>query len=206
MKALHLHESATAQWHSLVYEAENHCHTHLGEELESYLVFLLMRYSSASKLAESIIALEFLSAMERGGNTRSDSLRDVGDKCLLFSGLFPSYAEKRHVRISYYVDLGIGAYVALADVLTGSRAMMFMQLAKQFIGLMTVLQATRTLETDQPALQPLQAFELWQDTDSQYALATLSRYIHPTSLPVKPQHEYDPTTPHYKVVSKNHGN
>ena len=45
MSELYLQPTPVAQWHALVNEAQLGCDVELGEELESYLVFMLMRFS-----------------------------------------------------------------------------------------------------------------------------------------------------------------
>ena len=184
MTTLTLHPTALAQWQALVNEAENTCKTPLGEDLQSYLVFLLMRYMTASEFANSLLAIEYLTSLNQQGRLREIQLRDVGDKCLLYSGLFPNHAERRRVKISYYVDLGISAYSSLALSLQGIRAQIFNQLSYQFVLLMDVLQAVRTLNHEEMVLQPLQALELWQDTGSHYARAQLSRYTQAIPIPL----------------------
>lgn len=198
MSTLITHPTATAQWHALIHEAEHTCQTSLGEELQSYLVFLLMRYVSASEFATSILALDYLNSFEMHGRLRQEQLRDVGDKCLLYSGLFPGQAERRRVRISYYVTVGKSAYAMLAHSLAGIKAKVFQDLSYQFVLLMDILQATRELDSALPTLQPLQAIELWNDTGSQRALTTLSRYTQGT-----PVHT-DPFEPMIKSHDKPH--
>lgn len=184
MNTLVIQPTATAQWHLLINEAEYVCQAHLGEDLQSYLVFLLMHYVNTSELADSVLAIEYLNSFELRGRGQREQLCEVGDKCLLYSGLFPGRAERRQVRISYYVELGMTAYALLANSLAGVKAKMFEKLSGRFVSLMDVLQTTRELGTEQPALAPLQAMELWNDTGSQHALATLSRYTKATPVKV----------------------
>ena len=186
MDKLVIQSTELAQWHTLIHEAEDICHTQLGEELQSYLVFLLMRYTTQSELANAILALEYLNSWQSSGKVREEQLRDVGDKCLLYSGLFPGYAQRRRVKISYYVHLGISAYHSLANSLAGVKAKVFNKLSEQFVLLMDILHAVREVNTDEPTLQPLQAMELWHDTGSTHAFFTLSRYTKaiPVKLPV----------------------
>jgi hypothetical protein len=185
MNNLVIHSSATAQWHALVGEAEQACSAHLGEELESYLVFLLMRYTESPEIANSVLALEYLQSMETVGHLREAQLRDVGDKCLLYSGLFPARAQRRRVTVSYYVKLGASAYATLANVLAQLKAHLFHNLAQQFVKMMDVLQAMRELGTGQPCLQPLHALELWTSTGSQHALQNLSQYTQATPVKIE---------------------
>ena len=88
MKSLVLQPTDTAQWHALVAEAQQACRHTLTETLESYLVFMLMRFTGRPDLVARAMALEFLDAQGEGCQ-QPDMLRDVGDKCLLFSGFFP---------------------------------------------------------------------------------------------------------------------
>jgi hypothetical protein len=190
METLVLNPSATAQWHALINEAEQLCAAHLDEDLQSYLVFLLMRHSNTTEMAHSVMALEYLDSLDTHGQLRETQLRDVGDKCLLFSGLFPEHAQKRRVRVSYYVNLGVSAYATVSASLAGVRARLFAELSHHFVGLMDILQATREVNSAQALLSPLQALELWQDTGSRHALQTLSLYTKGTPVAASP-HETD---------------
>lgn len=60
MKRLILHPTDISQWHALVNEAQAATRLILNEATESYLVFLLMRFTQNPKLIESIVALDFL--------------------------------------------------------------------------------------------------------------------------------------------------
>jgi len=118
------------------------------------------------------MALEFLQAQKETGRITMQ-LRDVGDQCLLFSGLFPQIAERRLVKVSYFVDIGRAAYDQLASLVDHHSDRLYGRLAEAFIAIMDVLQAMRGLSGG-AVLQPLSAAELWADTGSQSALRTLS--------------------------------
>src|SRR5262249_52839092 len=96
------------------------------------------------------------------------SLQNVGDQCLLFVGLFPHAAEKKHVKINYFVDLGRSAYANISHTVND----LYWSLAIQFVALMDVLQSIRHT----PDLLPLEAFEQWSELDSQRALQILNEY------------------------------
>ena len=172
MTTLVLQPTDLAQWHALVNEAQAACDCHLDEPIESYLVFLLMRFADRPEMARKIMALEFLRAQSPDAR-QLDSLRDVGDQCLLFSGLFPKIAEKRMVRVSYFVNLGRSAYDQLASLVDRQSERLFSNLAGGFVAAMDVLHAMRGL-SGTPALEPLAAAELWEDTGSHSALRTLT--------------------------------
>lgn len=183
MRGLVLEPTATAQWQALVTEAETLAHRPLDENLESYLVFTLMRFTQQPALASSILSLEFLSALQQNGQLRQDQLRDVGDKCLLFSGLFPHLAQRRLVKISFFVNIGRSAYQQVQCTSPTGMAQLYGQLATDFVPLMDVLHAMRELDDQHPALDTLSNFELWEDTGSERARVQLQRR-HPHSTPV----------------------
>ncbi len=165
MQQLILEPTPQAQWQALVHDAQALCDQHLDEALESYLVFLLMRFTDKPHSLSRIMASDYLQSQSCSGEQRLDRLRDVGDHCLLFSGLFPQLAERRLVRVGYFVDLGRSSYLQLSDLLDRSWATVYGHLSETFVVLMDVLHAMRELG-GQAALTPLQAIDLWQDTGS----------------------------------------
>jgi len=181
MASLILEPTITAQWQALIQEAEGNTHLKLAEDLESYLVFLLIRFNSHPEIAKSVLALEFLNSHYLVGKQQQDYLRDIGDKCLLFAGLFPGRAETKRVKISYFVEMGQSAYSSLAALTKLKVAELYAEVSEGFVSLMDVLQAVRHLAKQTPPLSPLQAIELWQDTGSQQALAALQH--HTKALP-----------------------
>jgi hypothetical protein len=143
MKTLILHPTELSQWHALVNDAQASTSLMLNENTESYLVFLLMRFSQSSKLIESVIALDFLESMRKSRPRQVELLRDVGDKSLLFCGLFPGMAEKRHVSLNYFVDMGQAAYLTVGE-LNESQSSLYIQLSRQFLMLQQILRAMRS--------------------------------------------------------------
>lgn len=171
MSTLVLQPTDTAQWHALVAEAQQACCHSLDEPLESYLVFMLMRFTGRADLVARAMALDFLDAQTER-NRQPDRLREVGDKCLLFSGFFPQIAEKRLVRVSYFVRLGRSAYQQLANLVDREADSLYARLADAFVPVMDVLQAMRGL-SGEPVLGPLAAAELWADTGGRVAFRTV---------------------------------
>lgn len=164
--------TSTALWHHVIQDAESACAIKLKEDLEAYLVSLLVRFTDKPEIVKQIIATELLESMEMTPAKRLVVLREVGDKCLLFSGLFPHLAEKRLVKISYFVNIGKTAY----DAVSLQKDDVFNQLAKHFVGLVDILQTVRCYSKECPDLLPLQAYELWSETGSRRALAILDQY------------------------------
>ena len=143
MSKLILHPTDISQWYTLVNEAQASSHLVLNEETESYLVFLLMRFTQASSLIESVIALDFLESMQLVGRQQVERLRDIGDKSLLFSGLFPGMALKRHVPLDYFSEMGLAAYLIVSELQQKESAHLYLELSEQFITMQRILRAMR---------------------------------------------------------------
>jgi hypothetical protein len=155
-------------WRDVVKGAEDRCQVTLHEEIESYLVSLLIRFTNKPELARAAIANGFLQAIQETELQRRYSLAMVGDQCLLLSGLFPGVAEKRHVKIRYFVDIGRSAYANISNTTSD----LYGSLAMQFVMLMDVLQCINQRQV----LLPLEAYDLWQDLGSRRALRALQSY------------------------------
>ena len=108
-------QSYQALWSEVVRSAEDRCSIALRDELETYLVSLLIRYTDKPEVAKQLFAASFLKAMQSSETEKFTSLQSVGDQCLLFAGLFPQAAEKRLVKISYFVDLGRSSYSCISQ-------------------------------------------------------------------------------------------
>lgn len=165
MSRLILEPTELAQWQALVKEAQSACGRHLDESLESYLVYLLMRFADRPDCTARIMAEDYLMSQSLPGEQRAGLLREVGDHCLLFSGLFPQLAERRLVRVSYFVNIGRSSYQQLSAVLDRGWSSVYSHLSEAFVVLMDILHAMRGLGGDS-VLTPLQAMDLWQETGS----------------------------------------
>lgn len=176
--------TSTTQWQKLVIEAGQACNYSLSEELESYLVFLLMRFINSPQMAHKVMGIEFLTSINRTGSLRSIALRDVGDQCLLYSGLFPGRARRRRVRVSYYVNIGKSAYLSLAKSCSNSESDLFTTLSDKFVHLMDILQSMREINSQATILDPLMAEEIWHDTGSDHALQILQSFTTNSCTPI----------------------
>lgn len=163
-RALIIHPTAMAEWHTLLFEAQERCRVHLDEAMESYLVFLLMHFTQAPHVINSVLGLEFLQSLRPGAQQQ---LKEVGDKCLLFSGLFPGKAAQRRVKLSYFIRLGQTAYALFSQQEPAQEAL-YGQLCQEFPRLIDVLLSLR--QHSDFALDLLQAVEGWQETQSDAAL------------------------------------
>jgi hypothetical protein len=130
-----------ALWQELVRDGEQHAGVELGESVQSYLVFVLMRYLRDGALAAHVLALDWLAAAQHTGHTRADALRDVGDRCLLIAGRYPGLAARRRVSADYFATLGCGAYHGVAETARNGYAALFAELARAFDAMVRVLGA-----------------------------------------------------------------
>ncbi len=178
MDKIVLQPTTTAHWHALVSEAQIQSDINLGVELESYLVFLLMRFTNNAELANSVVGLDFLHGCQALGKFRQQLLRDVGDKCLLFTGLFPGRAWQRRVGIGYFIGIGQSAYEQLRTVNED-----YDLLAQGFVEMMDVLQAMRTVHDPSSDISLLLAEELWREAGSKRAFSVLQRHTHGFIIP-----------------------
>ncbi len=148
-EALVLMPTDVAQWHALVNEAQIASSVYLNEELESYLVFLLMRFINEPDILSQPLAMDMLTSFHQNGRVREENLKNVGDRCLLISGLFPGQAEKRMVGTHYFIEMGRVAYGMLANISDHSTAQVYGALSMEFDALADVMYSMRGL-TSQP--------------------------------------------------------
>ena len=172
-------------WQEAVRHGEDICSVSLKEDLESYLVFLLMKHVNQPEVTKQILATKLFESLQSDRFRRHLLLQDVGDESLLFAGLFPQIAVKRRVKIRYFVEIGRTAYAALsqqANDLYGS-------LAGQFVILMDVLQSIRQYSKESADLLPLEAYEQWNTVGSQRALRILQLYS--AAMPLQTHEQQD---------------
>src|SRR5687767_14638118 len=99
---LMIQPTSVGLWQTVVKDAEDQCSIILKQEVETYLVTLLARYTNKPEIANQVFATTFLEALQSSEN-RMASLQHVGDGCLLFAGLFPRAAERKRVKVQYFV-------------------------------------------------------------------------------------------------------
>lgn len=161
---LRLSPTATEQWQVLVRDAARGARRRLGPEVEGYLVRLLVRVASRPELIPRVPPATLAKSRVRE-DWRSDRLRDVGDQCLLFAGLFPDQAARPQLPMSYFVNLGCSAYQLLGGA-PGRRGALYRALAHRFSAVTDVLRALRSLVPQRALPDPLDAYELWDGTGS----------------------------------------
>lgn len=181
MSTIELQPTAAAHWHSLVTEAEQRAQHQLGEDVESYLVFLLQRFLSKPEIGTRVLAIDYLQGLLKSGQLQHAHLREVADVSLLHAGFFPLRARRLRVSISYYVKLGQGAYYQLHHHTPHRQGDLYASLCTSFVKAMDVLQAMRTLDGE-PLLDALGAHELWAQTGSTQARQQLRQHTQGSAI------------------------
>lgn len=155
-------------WRETIKEAVERCDIALENNLEAYLASLLARYADKPELAKRLFAEAIMHAAAKSEAERDVLMQQVGDECLLYSGLFPRSARKKHVSIRYFVEMGRTAYGTISTETSD----LFGRLATKFVLLMDVLQSIKA-GTD---LLPLEAYEQWEAVGSLRAWNILQKY------------------------------
>lgn len=166
--ALVVSDPTVILWHDLIKFGQSRCAVNLKEEQEKYLISLLMRYLDKPDVVKKVFALAFLGSFKLAERQREVGLKQVGDECLLFAGLFPRSTERKQIKVVYYVDLGRTAYAAVSKTNND----IFSSLSSDFVTLMDVLQAVAL----RPDLMPLEAYEQWNELGSKRSLQILREY------------------------------
>ncbi len=160
--ALVLKSTATEQWQALINEAETACNVALGEDVESYLVFTLMRYTNQPRALEQLQALDYLDALLQ---QRHQQLRDVADRSIMIAGLFPGLAQRRLVSVNYFIEIAYSGYNQVANLLpNGSYQGLYKELSRHIIDMVTILSGMRSVDTNNLKQAELKA---WRELLSQ---------------------------------------
>lgn len=147
MSTFKLEPTKTAEWQALVAEALFESHYNLDESLEFYLVITLDSFTTDKDLINSVVAIDYLEAIDLSRKLAGDKLRSVGDHCLVLSGLFPERILRKNVSLNYFINIGKQAYkiVATHNLLLAYDADLFHKLSDNFVGLMDVLHTMRQM-------------------------------------------------------------
>lgn len=134
-----------AEWQHLLMQAQHHAGIHLTESVENYLVHTLNANVKNNALASHIIAIDFLENIHVETIQHFQTLRSIGDECLILSGLFPDYTKRRRVSADYYKNLGENAYYVLSSSrrFSQSHYTLYYQLFENFSDLIEVLKSMR---------------------------------------------------------------
>tara|TARA_B100001093_G_scaffold515373_1_gene591563 strand:- start:1009 stop:1476 length:468 start_codon:yes stop_codon:yes gene_type:complete len=146
MKFLQSGEGSQSQWFNLILNAQSQTGYELGHDLKKYLMLTLEHYTTELTLPSSIIAVKYMEALSLTGTKQSLELRDIGDQCLLISGLFPERLLKKNISLDYTIAIGKQSYSQLASHKNNHPwdANLFLDLHQHFMGLVDILHFMRT--------------------------------------------------------------
>ena len=151
MGIFNLRPTKIAEWQELIAEAETHSGYHFDVNIESYLVFTLDQFTQKDYWTTSIIAIDYLKALEisgrLGGLKTSPCWRSM---FVIIFGLFPEHAFKKNVSLDYFVHIGQQAYclVAIQSLPSNLDPKLFQDFKYQFHWIMDVLQTMRHFVTN----------------------------------------------------------
>lgn len=171
------HLADTAPWRALLTKAQFVARVELHGLVEEYLVGVLFRTSIAPACVDANMIATEAGRFEEPQDV--DTLRAIGDHCLIYAGLYPEHAIGRDVPLTDFVREGAAAYRKFGALTADP---MFTLLADCYVEIIGVLHTLRDVEDDAACLDPMNAFQLWQDTGSVHAWHTLRRLT--DSLPM----------------------
>ena len=145
---INIYPSNTSEWLSLIIDAQTKQSIYLCEDLESYVVFLLMRFSNKPDFLSKIICTDLLDKSSIGAKTLENKLQDIGDTCLIFTGFYPGIAHRRNVSDNYYIDIGKTAYDTLSINQKDSNGQVYKLLCQQFVPITNILKGMQNISGD----------------------------------------------------------
>ncbi|MFV2058455.1 MAG: hypothetical protein ACC707_18480, partial [Thiohalomonadales bacterium] len=113
-------------------------------------VFLLMRFVNNPGISDKVLALDYINSLHSRGTLQHDQMRDVGDTCLLYAGLFPGRAARKRVPSNYFTHLGRGAYQVLSDNPEHMQQHVYQRLSAAFTPIARILQSIDKLKSRKP--------------------------------------------------------
>lgn len=113
-----LNETTTSLWFDFVRHGQHRASQPLEVDLQSYLVFMLLRYMARPEIFDGTLAIRYLSATTEYGYTKKIAdLNNIGDVSLIMAGLYPESHQARNVSDDYFLNIGRMAFFDLASCL-----------------------------------------------------------------------------------------
>lgn len=150
----------SAAWHALMTKSQAISRIHLPELIETYVSRLVIRAMMVPAEEKSSQKFYAVSDIDEG------ELHMIGDECLMLAGLMPERAIREEIPVSYFVDMAYRAYSQLGE---DSGEPIYQLLAEHIVDCIDVLHTLREIDIGTSCLDPLNAFELWQDAGSHHA-------------------------------------
>mgnify|MGYP005995642045 FL=1 len=89
-----------------------------------------------------------MKALHQSGSQQSHELRNIGDQCLLLTGLFPERIEQKNLSLESIITVGQQSYlhIALEHHLPRFNNELFNDLEEHFVGLADILYMMRHID------------------------------------------------------------
>lgn len=98
---MYLHSNTQAQWYHVLSDLQEETRVILPNEIEHYLMLMFMNTTHDISILDSFLSQDFLTTFAQPYNC--ENWQDIGDKCLILSGLFPDWTRRR-VRSEHFVS------------------------------------------------------------------------------------------------------
>jgi hypothetical protein len=123
----------TTAFYDVVKETQSNYGYDLPHQLEAYIVMLLSEYVDRTDIPpEQSFAELFLSIRT------SQEAKQLGDTCLIVSGVFPNMKKRHGINRRYYQDIGSTSY----EIASTMNEDLFPVLAKHFVFLSEFIEVT----------------------------------------------------------------
>ncbi len=137
-----------ATWYEFVRLGERRSAVTIDVDVESYLVFTLIRFMHDVESFSTVLAMELLKAStEYTGHKKEAALNNVGDVSLLLAGLYPERHQALRVSKRYFIEIGRIAFASLAMNFEKrkfpAKAKLFHKVERGFPSMINILCAAR---------------------------------------------------------------
>lgn len=139
--------SSQFEWYSMIEKAKIISGYNFSDSVQHYLVLTLRHFTTNKDIASKVLAIDFLTHSEMNTANDQRSIRDLGDHCLVLSGLFPERIVKKNISLNYVIGIGKQSYRLLSTANSPSvkyiDKKLFSHLDMNFVGLMDLLNHIR---------------------------------------------------------------
>lgn len=152
----------------------------LSEEVQAYLVCLLTDFARAERVyagvnagEEPVLVLLLERALESPIQEANRIFKQIGDSTLYLSGFFGEKAQTSGVSSNYYISMGEGAYLRLAQ---NTRQSVYHELSDTFERLVFLLRQVSLQDKKASSEQILNWIEEYQNSKSPELKALLMQH------------------------------
>lgn len=142
MGTLVLQPTELAQWYALVAEAECVAKLELDQDIERYLVLMLIHYCTSTDIVGCRMSIDYLNALHSPRRFQLEALQRVADICLIYNGFYGEYLKKLGDNCHYYTNLGTHCYHMIFERFG---AELYEKIADHYLDACHILQSVRSI-------------------------------------------------------------